>query len=160
MLALAEGLRRQDRQRREDESGDQPSVGAVEQAAAPHDAARDRKAEHRGEEDLRIDDDLRVQTQCTGEGDCGQIKENRGRRIEFEHVDIEALPIEQLFARRDQPRDIGIADDAVALHHGHGEDRDQRQIGPQHVVRSRRHAGAGTGGSRGRQAHCDPAGPA
>src|SRR6185312_14417793 len=113
VLALAEGLRRQDRQRRRDDRRERPLLARVDYIAPAQVTDRKPEAQPDGGEDERIDHRLGREPRRAAEEYWRHIEEDGRRRIDLDEVDIEARAGEPLLGHRQAPAHVGIGD-------GHG----------------------------------------
>ena len=139
VLALAEGLHRQDREYRKCKWRQRPAVCTFVNRRVLQGAPNDRKRdEYRGEHQA-VGHDFCRQPDRARDGDSRQIDQDRHRRIGFEHIDIQTLTAENPFADGKQPAHVGVRSQDMSQHNGRCKQDDDRNPGQQRGCGHRAH---------------------
>jgi hypothetical protein len=126
VLALREVVHRQEQEDggRHHEQG--PAGDAAQEAGAVERAPRQPQARARAERDERVEDRLRREAQRPRDQDGRPIDDHRGRRVHLQDVGIEALPVEDLLADRQEPGHVDIGAERRPQRQGDGHHREDR----------------------------------
>ena len=125
LIALVEGLARQDRER-DQRHAERERPDAADQSGPAQDRGAEAEARGDAQESEGGDGELRPDAGEARQGDCGPVQKKRGGRIDLDEVAVGGLAVEPLLVGGDQPGDV--AEQAVAqLQRDRDESDRQRQ---------------------------------